>query len=271
MGFAERLNASLPATDEGFSGRVGLAAWDLDEAEPVTRHARRPVAAASTIKVLILVAALRRVRDGRMARDSDVALPAREDRVGGFGILAELDSVDRLGLGDLLTLMIVLSDNAATNVVIDLVGFDEIEACAQDLGCTDTRVQRHLMDIDAQDEGLDNITTALDQARVLDGLARSTALPGDLSEYALDLLSRQQVRDRLPALLPPSGECWNKTGEQLGVRHDVGLIGRAGRPRAVVAVLVDELTDPLSCTGPRGGPACDLIATLGARVHAALE
>ncbi|MBA8824404.1 beta-lactamase class A [Saccharopolyspora lacisalsi] len=270
MTFAERLRELLPDPAE-FPGRTSIAAWVLDESDAVTWDSRRPVQAASTIKVLILIAMLRRVRDGGQSLDVELRLPEPERRVGGTGVLGELTSVDRLSLADLLTLMIVVSDNTATNIVIDLLGVEAIDACARDLGCTDTRVQRHLMDVDAMLDGLDNTTTAMDQARVLDALARGTALPEDLTRYALDVLSRQQVRDRLPALLPVSARCWNKTGEQPALRHDVGLIGTGERPRAVVAVLVDELTDERSRTDYRGGPACDLIADLGARVHAALR
>lgn len=261
------MRESLPVDFGALPGRVALAAWDLGEREPVAVAAQRVVPAASTIKVLVLVAALREVHRGQCALEAE--LDVSEHRAGGFGVLRELTSVHQLSLHDLLTLMIVLSDNAATNVVIDAVGLDTINACAAELGCTDTRVQRRLMDYDAKHRGYDNVTTALDQARVLDRLARGEALPEHLTRHALDVLSRQQVRDRLPALLPESAGCWNKTGEQAGLRHDVGLIGRADKPQAVVAVLVDGLTDERS-RGYRGGPACPLIADIGAQVHRAL-
>ncbi|WP_093271267.1 serine hydrolase [Saccharopolyspora shandongensis] len=262
VGFAERLRAE--AVFGGLPGRIGFAAWDLDEREPVLVDAERVVHAASTIKVLIMITALRAVREGRLGLDAEVELPA--ERAGGFGVLRELPSVTAISLRDLITLMIVISDNAATNAVIDAVGFEAIRACAADLGCTATQVQRRLMDVNAPGR---NETTALDQARVLAALAGGSALPPELTEHALDVLSRQQVRDRLPALLPDGAQCWNKTGELLGLRHDVGLIGD-DRPRAVVAVLVDELTDERSAASYRGGPACDAIASLGRAVHRAL-
>ncbi|GAA0536776.1 serine hydrolase [Saccharopolyspora thermophila] len=262
MGFAERLRAELAW--DGFPGRVGFAAWALDEREPVLVGAERVVRAASTIKVLVMITALRAVCSGRIGLDTEVELPA--ERVGGSGVLRELPSVRRISLRDLVTLMIIISDNAATNAMIDVVGLDAIRDCAADLGCTDTRVERRLMDVDAPGR---NETTALDQARVLDALARGAALPPDLTDHALGVLARQQVRDRLPALLPEGARCWNKTGELEGLRHDVGLIG-TDRPRAVVAVLVDELTDERSARGSRGGPACDAIAELGRAVYRSL-
>jgi beta-lactamase class A len=266
VSFAERLRASLSSGWDDFPGRIGLAAWDLDEREPVTVGAERTVHAASTIKVLVMLTALEEVRRGRLALDTELSLPKPEERAGGFGVLRELNSVHSLALGDVLTLMIVVSDNAATNAVIDAVGFDAISACARALGCTSTRVERRLMDVQAKGQ---NVTCALDQARVLDRLARGEALPEELTSYALDVLSRQQIRDRLPAWLPEEAQCWNKTGELFALRHDVGLIGE-DRPQAVVAVLTDQLTDERSRRTYRGGPACDRIAAIGLKVYEAL-
>lgn len=264
MGFAERLRALMPARGD-FPGRVGFAAWELDEREPVAIGAEQVFHAASTIKVLVLLAALRQVRNGRLRLDTGLAVPAA--RAGGSGVLHELRGVHRMELADLLTLMIVISDNAATNVVIDAVGLESIGECARDLGCTGTHLERRLMDERAEGR---IATTAADQARMLDALARGRVLPEELTRYAMDVLSRQQVRDRLPAWLPEGARCWNKTGELLGVRHDVGVIGSGRGSSAVVAVLVDELTDERSLRDYRGGPACDFIAGLGLAVHRAL-
>lgn len=267
VSYAERLRALLQGVWDDMPGRVGFAAWHLDEHDAVLRHAERAVPAASTIKVLVLIAALRAVQAGRFGLDEDVPLPAPADRLGGFGVLRELTSVRQMSLRDLLTLMIVISDNTATNAVIDLVGHPALKHCATDIGCIRTAVHRRLADHPpAQPE---NLTCAADQARILHRLARAEALPADLTEYALEVLSRQQVRDRLPALLPDGASCWNKTGEQPGLRHDVGLIGSSGRPEVVIAVVVDQLADPRS-RGNRGGPACEFIATLAAKAYEAL-
>ncbi|WP_258349194.1 serine hydrolase [Saccharopolyspora gregorii] len=260
MGFARRLADSLAGVRPDFPGRLGFAAWDLRERVPVLSGADREVHPASTIKVLVMISALRSVHDGLFTLDDQVPIPA--ERAGGSGVLHELSGVDRLGLGDLITLMIVISDNAATNAVIDAVGFPAIARCATDLGCTATRVERRLMDVRAPGR---NTTTAHDQARILDRLATARALPPDLTAHALRVLSRQQVRDRLPALLPAGVRCWNKTGEIAHSRHDVALIGDH-RPRAVVAVLVDELADERAAHRL----ACDRIADLGLRVFHAL-
>jgi beta-lactamase class A len=263
VGFADRLRAMLDWS--GFPGRVGFAAWDLVEREPVTWHADRPVHSASTIKVLILVAALRQVRSGSLKLDSELALPEPDGRAGGSGVLWQLPGVQHMTVRDLLTLMIVISDNTATNVVIDAIGFAAINTCGRDLGCSATSIERHLMHSGGK------TTTALDQALVLDRLASGTAVSPELTRLALGMLSRQQIRDRLPALLPEGATSWNKPGELHGLRHDVGLIGTGARPRAVVAVLVDQLADERSRSSTHGGPARERIAEIGRWVYQALE
>ncbi|GAA2791978.1 serine hydrolase [Saccharopolyspora taberi] len=257
MGFADRLRTALEPGWADFPGRAGFAAWDLEEREPVLFGAERVVHPASTIKVLIMLAALREVQEGRLALDAEVELPA--DRVGGSGVLKELPSVRQMSLVDLITLMIVISDNAATNAVVEAVGFAAINDRAAEFGCQGTQVQRLLMRV--EDPGT-NTTCALDQARILDRLATGAALSPELTRHALGVLARQQVRDRLPAQLPDGARCWNKTGELSDVRHDVALIGD-DRPRAVVAVLVDEL----ALAAPR---VCARIAELGLRVFQSL-
>ncbi|QUH02704.1 serine hydrolase [Saccharopolyspora erythraea] len=258
VGFADRLREALEPGWADFPGRVGFAAWNLDEREPVLFGARRVVNPASTIKVLVMLTALREVQRGGLALDTEVRIP--DERVGGAGVLKDLPGLRCLELADAVTLMITISDNTATNAVIEAVGFEAIGELAAELGCEGTQVQRLLMRV--RDPGR-NTTCALDQARILDALARGTVLSPQLTDHALGVLSRQQVRDRLPALLPEGARCWNKTGEIDGSRHDVALIGDQERPRAVVAVLVDELADH------RAG--VDRIAGLGLRVYAALD
>jgi beta-lactamase class A len=253
VGYAARFEAELAEWE--LPGRVGIASWDLRENVPVLRGAEVEVHSASTIKVLVMITALRAVADGRLDLDAQVEL-----RTKGTGVLFEVPSVPRASLRDLINLMIVISDNAATNAVIDQVGFAAIAECTADLGCTGTRIERHIMDTEAP--GVLR-TTALDQARVLTALAEGTALPPQLTAHALTVLSRQQVVDRIPLLLPENARCWNKTGEIKGLRHDVALLSTDDTPQVVLAVLVDQLTDAVSNKGYRGGDGVEAIAAIG--------
>ncbi|SFT01176.1 beta-lactamase class A [Saccharopolyspora flava] len=256
MGYAARFEAELAGLE--FPGRVGIASWDLREGVPVLRGAEVEKHSASTIKVLVMIAALRAVADGRLDLDRLVELP--RERIRGTGVLFEMPSVAAVSLRDLIALMIVVSDNGATNAVIDEVGFPAIADCIADLGCTGTRVERHIMDTESP--GLLQ-TTALDQARVMAALAGGEALPARQTEHALDVLARQQVVDRIPLRLPENARCWNKTGEIKGLRHDVALLSTDDTPQVVLAVLIDRLTDPVSTKGYRGGDGVEAAAAIG--------
>lgn len=271
--FAKRVGLVVEELLPWPGGRVGFAAVEVggEDTTVVGFDADRQVRAASTIKVLLLMAALRAVDSGTLSLRQEVELPALESRVEGSGVLKELSSVDILSLADVLTLMIIVSDNTATNLAIDLVGFEPVAALAAELGCTGTRLERRMFDTSAQADGRRNETSARDQVLVLAGLAGSAVLSDESRGFALDVLGRQQVRDRLPALLPESAICLNKTGDLNGVRHDVGLITAESGRTAAVAVLVDEIVDPHSQETYAGGPGRDFIATMGLRVFDALR
>lgn len=270
--FAKRIGLVVDELLPWPGGRVGFAAVEVGDGDAgvIGFDADRPVRAASTIKVPLLMAALRAVDAGKVALGQQVELPALESRVEGSGVLKELSSVDSVSFADILTLMIIVSDNTATNLAIDLVGFDAVASLAADLGCTATRLERKMFDTGAEADGRRNETSARDQVLVLAALAGSTVVSAESRAFALDVLGRQHVRDRLPALLPESATCLNKTGDLNGIRHDVGLITAASGRTAAVAVLVDEITDPHSRETFAGGPGRDFIATMGLRVCDAL-
>jgi beta-lactamase class A len=200
----------------------------------------RVVTAASTVKVPIMVAVLRRVARGQLRLGDMVRLEG--PRVGGSGPLAALTSVTRLPVGELVELMITLSDNDATNALLDLVGLAEVDLLCAELGMTRTRVRRRLMDQDAVARGRDNTTCAADLAQVLALLRRGDLLDAPQTRFALDVLAAQQFVDGLPALVPTGVWRGNKTGELFGVRHDMMLLEVGGR-WAAVAVTATDLAD----------------------------
>ncbi len=233
--FALRLRGAVAGT--AGRGRLHVAAWEPHAArQPFLLAADEQVTAASTIKVPVLAAALGEVNAGRLDLAQPVAIPS--PRAGGAGVLHTLPSVSTLSLADLLTLMIIVSDNTATNVVIDLLGLDCVNQFGAEAGLRGTMLRRKMMDTATAGRGRENVTTARDQATLLDAIAWRDLLPAPLRDFALQALERQQSADGLPALLPAGAVVAHKTGELPGIRHDVGIItGPAGR-QAVVAALV---------------------------------
>ena len=188
--------------------------------------------AASTIKVPILVAVLRRVARGELRAGDSIRLATT--RVGGSGPLAALASVTQLQVGELLELMITLSDNDATNALLDLVGLSVVDRLCPELGMARTCVRRRLMDQDAAAGGPGQ--------HHLRG--RPGAGPGAAAARRAARRRRRPVlrsaswrpsssSTGLPALLPTGVWHGNKSGELTGVRHDMMLLemgGRGGRP-----------------------------------------
>ncbi|MQA01189.1 MAG: serine hydrolase [Streptosporangiales bacterium] len=264
----QRLVDAVRARPDG--GRVGLVVVDAETGERIDWAGGDPFTAASVIKVPILLAALRLADAGTVDLEQRVPRPCR-DPVGGSGVLKELTSVHELSLRDLLMLMVIVSDNTATNTVLDVIGIEAVDALLRDCGLGSSRLERKLMDLAARDRGLDNVITAADIATLLAALVRGDVLTGSHTRTALDMLGRQQVRDRLPRYLPEGTRVAHKTGDLPGLRHDAGVLhlGPTGDHPVVVVVLTEGFADPLTTTDTTGGDASDLGADVGRIVHAA--
>jgi beta-lactamase class A len=242
-GFAAQMRQAMRDVD--VPGRLHVAAWELGvEDGRFLIRGDEAVSAASTIKVPILAAVLKEVSSGQLQLERPIPIPAR--RAGGSGVLQAMTGIDTLTLADLLTLMVIVSDNAATNTIIETTGMGPINAFCAELGLRGTVLRRLMMDMEAARRGLENTTTALDQSRLLEALAGDTLLAEPLRTFAIRTLAGQQFNDALPSLLPEDAHVAHKTGDLPGVRHDVGIITAASGRRAVVSVLV---------TGLDGAPA----------------
>ncbi|MDR7436677.1 MAG: serine hydrolase [Armatimonadota bacterium] len=259
-----------PAIDRLISqapGTVGLVIRDLASGTSLEWASAERFPAASIIKIPVLVEALRQVQEGRLRLHDRVAISARA-KVGGFGILKELESVGELTLRDLLTLMIIISDNTAANLCIDLVGMDRVNDLLASLNLGGTVLQRKMMDMEARQRGLDNFTTPDDTARLLELLATRRVLDPELCDLAIGILSRQQVRDRIPLLLPPDVTVAHKTGELPEIRHDAGIIFSTPGP-LIVAAFTKGFSTPLG-RGLVGGEASTLIAEISRMAYDAV-
>jgi beta-lactamase class A len=190
--------------------------------------ADRVVPAASTIKVLLAVATGRRFADGRLDPGEVVAEVPR----AGDGAL--LDALPGLHprLDHLVTLALAVSDNAATNVLLDRIGLDDVTAEGQALGLRHTRVSRRMLNWDAAGAGRDNLTTAADLARLLRALVDGT-VPAVVAAPVLTALRASQHLDILGEVVPAAAYLGNKRGFTDAANHDCGLVGTDARPMAV--------------------------------------
>lgn len=225
MAWLRQLLAAIPA-------RTGVYLEDLNSGAVVTHLADQEFPAASVIKIPILLEVLRGGLDlGRRLELED------RHKVGGAGVLQELDAGLAPTLADLCRLMIVVSDNVASNLLLELVGADSVNRLMKGLGMTRSHLGRRFME--PPSPGRDNRMSPADAGRCLAALWRGEALPEPGRSQALGILRRQQYRERLPLMLPQELSICHKTGELEGVRHDAGIVELVGRPYVVV-VFTDE-------------------------------
>jgi len=220
---------------------IAYVARELDTGRTLSAHEDVQLPAFSTIKVLLAAAFWRLVARGELDE-------AEEHRfepgcgVGGSGVLRGLRHAATLSLADVMHLALVVSDNDATNVIATRVGFERVNALADELGMTRTRMQRLMMDSGAVAAGRDNLTSAGDLARLLEALAGGEALEPLVGERVLASLEFQEHLDGIARYLPPETCYAGKCGDDwpLGrFAHDCALI-RTGERRVVLAIMTRD-------------------------------
>ena len=201
-----------------------------------------PMRSASLIKLFIMVEAFEQITATRL--DPATAIPFFEkDRVAGSGILQELPVGTHRIVSELIELMITESDNIATNLLIDLLGMETINERIHSLGCSETSLQRRMMDFVAAAAGQENLTSARDVIRLLTRLYDADCVGAEADAAMCSILGRQTDRCKIPLLLPPGTICQHKTGELPGAEHDAGIV-RTPKGTYLLAIMSDDLPDP---------------------------
>jgi beta-lactamase class A len=218
----------------GVDGVLGYAVVELTSGQRFERLADEAFPAASTIKLAILYELFKQADDRTIRLDEPRAIEPRQ-MVGGDGILKDL-SRQELTLADLAVLMIVLSDNTATNAVIDAVGMGAVNARTKALGLTKTRLARRMMDLDAARRGAENVSSPGDLAALLTTLHRGEGLSPTSAKQALDILRKTRAVSYLRRQLPDGVVVASKYGILDGVRADAGIIEAGDRPVVVVGM-----------------------------------
>ena len=244
-----QLAKALPALEStiGKSGaEVAVAFRTLDGRSEWLRRADESFHAASTMKVAVLIELYRQARHGDLRLDEPLTVrnefhslvdgspfaldPQDDDETELYRAVGETRT-----LAQLSELMITVSSNLATNLLMDKLGVDNIRAGVHALGADGMNVRRDLEDGKAFEQGLNNTTTASALLRLLEAIARGKAVDPESSRQMLAILERQTVNVRIPAGLPPGMRVAHKTGEITGIRHDAAIVF-AARPFVLVVL-----------------------------------
>jgi beta-lactamase class A len=234
-----RVAREMTRLADAVDGVVGYAIVDLTSGERFERQADQPFPTASTIKLAILYELVRQVDEGKLALDQPRPIGATQ-KVAGSGVLFQL-SAPLLPLRDHAILMMTISDNTATNVVIDAVGREAVTARMKALGLTATALRRHMMDADAARRGDENVASPADLVRLLQAFERGEGLSVTARSTAFDIMTRP-LTSALRSAVPAGIRVASKPGGLDGVAVDAGLIYLPGRPFAI-AVMTTFLAD----------------------------
>jgi len=235
----ERLRASIVAVETRLDGVLGIAVSDLATGRTLEIRGDVVFPQASSIKLALVFELYHQAAAGKVDLGALRALP--RVRVGGSGVLPYLSEKAQLTVRDLAVLMMSLSDNAATNILIDEVGMASVNARMDSLGLAKTRLRRHMIDLAAARRGEENVSTPREMARLIEAIRKGDGLPPALADdlrAVVGLPKTTPFRDPLPADLV----ILDKPGELEGVRTATGLVALKYRPYAA-AIMTTALRE----------------------------
>jgi beta-lactamase class A len=254
---ADSLADRVAALTGPFKGTVVLQAKNLKTGREFALGADTRVRTASTIKLPVLCALEALVAAGRARWDERIALkPA--DKVTGSGVLGSLEDGTDLTLRNLAILMIIVSDNTATNLIADRITADAVNDYLDSIGLTSTRFNRKVRGDGSTLAGPSGwsraglleenrkyglgVSTPREMVRLLEMLEAGRIVSAAVSKDILDILGRQQVRDGIARHAPEDLRIVSKSGALDALRSDVGIVYARGGPVAM-AITIDDMPE----------------------------
>lgn len=204
-------------------GEIGVYYKDLTTGKSFGFKENEGFLAASVIKLPIMVAVLHEIKNGRLRRDDIIRLSTK-DKVPGCGALAHMHSGSDVTIKDLYSLMIVLSDNTATNMLIRVLGINDINSIINKYGLETTKLNRFLFDNEQQNKGIENYFCPFEIGNLLESVYRKSLISEDISLEIEGILKQQQINHKIPYLIPDNIEIAHKTGEDDGITNNVGIV-----------------------------------------------
>jgi beta-lactamase class A len=253
----EKLAAGIRTIEAGLDGVLGLAVKDLKTGKTFFINENEVFPQASSIKIALLFEVFKQAEEGKLRLDGFVDLEPGK-KVAGSGVLFYMGS-PRLSLSvrDLCVLMIVLSDNTATNLLIEKAGMEAVNRRMDALGLTKTRLRRKMMDLTAAAEGRENVSTPAEMMALLEKIQGGQVLEEPYRGKLIDLLAIPKDKESpLHAGVPEDVIVAEKDGELEAVRCDSGIVYLKDRP-FVICVMTTYLKNDAA-----GNPAIAAIAKL---------
>ena len=246
----KRLDDQVKPLIASFKGKVSLFAKNLDTGETYALNPDERVRTASTIKIAVMIEAFARVAEGKIKWTDEVVL-TKDKKVSGSGILTELSDGLRLTLRDAVNLMMILSDNTATNLVLDVLTTDAVNARMESLGFKNIKIMRRIgsggesvagRDPENKKFGL-GMATPREMVLVMEKLERGEIISPAASKEMIDLMRREQGRNAIGRSL------WNvpmasKYGALDRLRSAVGIL-YTKKGKIAMAISCDEMPETM--------------------------
>jgi beta-lactamase class A len=243
-----KLEARITQIDHELNGVMGVAILDLASGRQILHNADEVFPTASTIKIAVLAELYHQSQQAASgvagkARLTDTYTMNQSDLVDDSQIMAGLTpGVTRVTNRDLATFMVAVSDNSATNVLIDRLGIENVNTLLENLGLRQTRLRRKMMDITAAREGRENTATPLELVRLLEAVYRAKVFDKATTDDFLKVLSTRK-ESPIPRLIPEDVVIANKPGALEGVRCDAGIVFAKDRPFVISVMTGYDLNE----------------------------
>lgn len=223
-------------------GKVGFYYKNLDTEEELGYNENEAFKAASIIKLPIFAVISKIIEEGKYKWSEQIQVK-NSDKVPPCGALYFFTNEPMVDIRTLCSLMITISDNAATNLLIEHFGIDELNRGFLDIGLNKTKINRLLFDEKASMEGKQNFFVPKEICQLLEKIHKKSFVNEKVSTEVEKTLLHQQINHKIPGYLRDEIQVAHKTGEDDGITHDVGIV--YAREPFVIAFASNEADVPV--------------------------
>jgi beta-lactamase class A len=232
---------------EGFQGNVWIYAKNLDTGKEYSLRGDEQTRTASTIKLAVMAETFHQVAQGKLRWDEPIEL-TKDKKQGGSGILFEFSDGTKIDLRTAVNLMIVVSDNTATNLVLDKVGTDNVNSFMDSLGLTDLKIMRKIgggLESRAYAEPRNRLfglgrCSPHQMVRLVEMMELGQLVSKEASAEMIAILKRQQLKDGIGRGEPDTIPVASKSGALDRFRADIGIV-YTRRGRIAMAIYIDDM------------------------------